>query len=123
MNQMIDDVEDEEPFSDQDEPEFNDEGNEGNANEVNLKRGPWTAAEDAMLLKYVEINGVGDWNQVHKKSDLLRCGKSCRLRWTNHLRPNLKKEPFTPDEEHTIMKLHIEWGNKWARIAKCVSIL
>ncbi|KAJ8764641.1 hypothetical protein K2173_006723 [Erythroxylum novogranatense] len=82
-----------------------------------LKKGPWTAAEDDVLMEYVRKHGEGNWNSVQKYYGLLRCGKSCRLRWANHLRPNLKKGSFTPEEERTIMELHAKLGNKWARMA------
>ncbi|KAL1216982.1 Transcription factor [Cardamine amara subsp. amara] len=82
-----------------------------------LKKGPWTATEDAILTEYVRKHGEGNWNAVQKNSGLLRCGKSCRLRWANHLRPNLKKGSFTPDEEKIIIDLHAKLGNKWARMA------
>ncbi|KAF2292221.1 hypothetical protein GH714_017185 [Hevea brasiliensis] len=82
-----------------------------------LKKGPWTAAEDAILIEYVKKHGEGNWNSVQKNSGLMRCGKSCRLRWANHLRPNLKKGSFTPEEERIIIELHAKLGNKWARMA------
>ncbi|KAL8090211.1 hypothetical protein AgCh_039617 [Apium graveolens] len=82
-----------------------------------LKKGPWTSAEDAILVEYVEKHGEGNWNAVQKHSGLFRCGKSCRLRWANHLRPDLKKGSFTPDEERRIIELHAKMGNKWARMA------
>ncbi|KAL6527976.1 hypothetical protein OROHE_014926 [Orobanche hederae] len=82
-----------------------------------LKKGPWTSAEDAILVDYVNKHGEGNWNSVQKHSGLSRCGKSCRLRWANHLRPNLKKGAFTPEEERLIMQLHAKMGNKWARMA------
>lgn len=82
-----------------------------------LKKGPWTSAEDAILVSYVTRYGEGNWNSVQKHSGLFRCGKSCRLRWANHLRPNLKKGAFTPEEEHIIVDLHAKLGNKWARMA------
>ncbi|CAA7406127.1 unnamed protein product [Spirodela intermedia] len=83
----------------------------------NLKKGPWTSAEDEILLDHVKKHGEGNWNAVQKHTGLLRCGKSCRLRWTNHLRPNLKKGPFSEEEEQLIVELHFKMGNKWARIA------
>ncbi|XP_044466390.1 transcription factor MYB101-like [Mangifera indica] len=83
----------------------------------NLKKGPWTAAEDAILMEYVKKHGEGNWNSVQKNTGLMRCGKSCRLRWANHLRPNLKKGSFTPEEERIIIELHAKMGNKWARMA------
>jgi len=88
-----------------------------------LKKGPWTAAEDAVLIEHVKKNGEGNWNSVQKNTGLPRCGKSCRLRWTNHLRPNLKKGSFTPEEERLILKLHAQLGNKWARMATQVMSL
>ncbi|KAF2608489.1 hypothetical protein F2Q68_00045169, partial [Brassica cretica] len=48
---------------------------------------------------------------------LLRCGKSCRLRWTNYLRPDIKRGPFTPQEEKLVVQLHAILGNRWAAIA------
>ena len=90
-------------------------GNSGGG--VGLKKGPWTAAEDAILVEYVTKHGEGNWNSVQKNSGLARCGKSCRLRWANHLRPNLKKGSFSADEERLILELHAQLGNKWARMA------
>jgi myb proto-oncogene protein len=88
-----------------------------------LKKGPWTSAEDSILISYVTKHGEGNWNSVQKHSGLFRCGKSCRLRWANHLRPNLKKGAFTPEEECTIVELHSKLGNKWARMAAQVLFL
>ncbi|KAJ4977427.1 hypothetical protein NE237_002533 [Protea cynaroides] len=89
----------------------------GGGSSGSLKKGPWTAAEDAILMEYVKKHGEGNWNAVQKNSGLSRCGKSCRLRWANHLRPNLKKGSFSPDEERLILELHAKLGNKWARMA------
>ena len=88
-----------------------------------LKKGPWTPAEDAILVEHVRRHGEGNWNAVRRHSGLARCGKSCRLRWANHLRPNLKKGSFAPDEELLILRLHAQLGNKWARIAAQVFLL
>ncbi|KAL9234840.1 hypothetical protein vseg_009663 [Gypsophila vaccaria] len=82
-----------------------------------LKKGPWTSAEDSILVEYVTKHGEGNWNAVQKHSGLSRCGKSCRLRWANHLRPDLKKGAITPEEEERIIELHAKMGNKWARMA------
>lgn len=89
----------------------------GNGGGGSLKKGPWTSAEDAILVEYVKKHGEGNWNAVQKHSGLFRCGKSCRLRWANHLRPNLKKGAFTAEEEQIIIELHAKLGNKWARMA------
>ncbi|GFP79547.1 transcription factor gamyb [Phtheirospermum japonicum] len=76
-----------------------------------------------ILVEYVKKHGEGNWNAVQRNSGLMRCGKSCRLRWANHLRPNLKKGAFTPEEEKLIVELHAKLGNKWARMAAQVYFL
>ena len=86
-----------------------------------LKKGPWTQAEDKLLVDHVRRHGEGNWNAVRRETGLQRCGKSCRLRWANHLRPNLRKGPFSPEEERQILRLHGLIGNKWARISSHVS--
>ncbi|KAL2337307.1 hypothetical protein Fmac_011753 [Flemingia macrophylla] len=113
MSQMTNEVNDNVHRNDQAGPQSNDEGN----GDVVLKKGPWTSAEDAILVNYVNKHGEGNWNAVQKYSGLSRCGKSCRLRWANHLRPNLKKGAFTAQEERLIAELHAKMGNKWARMA------
>ncbi|XP_020585945.1 myb-related protein 308-like isoform X2 [Phalaenopsis equestris] len=84
---------------------------------LNVKKGLWTPEEDAKLLAYVSTHGTGNWTNVPKKAGLKRCGKSCRLRWTNYLRPNLKHEGFTPQEEELIVALHATIGSRWSMIA------
>ena len=90
--------------------------------EVPLKKGQWTSQEDEILAEYVKNHGEGNWNAVQQNSGLARSGKSCRLRWTNHLRPNLKKGAFTYEEERKILMLHAAMGNKWSKIAAQVCI-
>jgi len=85
-------------------------------NERTFKRGPWTAEEDALLIDYVKKHGERHWNCV-QNTGLIRCGKSCRLRWTNHLHPDLKKGAFSPEEERIVLELHAKLGNKWSKIA------
>ncbi|GLU12281.1 hypothetical protein SLE2022_289750 [Rubroshorea leprosula] len=85
---------------------------------LNVKRGLWTAEEDAKMLAYVSKHGTGNWTVVPKKAGLRRCGKSCRLRWTNYLRPDLKHENFTPEEEELIILLHATIGSRWSIIAQ-----
>ncbi|CAM8954690.1 unnamed protein product [Rhodiola kirilowii] len=80
-------------------------------------RGPWSPAEDLRLICYIQKYGHDNWRALPKQAGLLRCGKSCRLRWINYLRPDLKRGNFTAKEEETIIKLHESIGNKWSRIA------
>ncbi|KAJ4850747.1 hypothetical protein Tsubulata_019313 [Turnera subulata] len=83
-----------------------------------LKKGPWTVEEDQKLLAYVQEHGHGSWRSLPVKAGLQRCGKSCRLRWTNYLRPDIKRGKFSLPEEQTIIQLHALLGNRWSAIAK-----
>ncbi|KAL2921447.1 Transcription factor MYB93 [Bienertia sinuspersici] len=85
--------------------------------ESGLKKGPWTPEEDQKLVAYIERHGHGSWRALPKLAGLNRCGKSCRLRWTNYLRPDIKRGKFSDDEEQTIINLHSVLGNKWSAIA------
>lgn len=84
---------------------------------VGLNRGPWTPEEDLRLANYIEAHGEGGWRTLPKKAGLLRCGKSCRLRWMNYLRPDVKHGHILPEEEDLILRLHRLLGNRWSLIA------
>ncbi|XP_072996258.1 transcription factor MYB12-like [Typha latifolia] len=84
---------------------------------VGLKKGRWTAEEDEILVRYITANGEGSWRSLPKNAGLLRCGKSCRLRWINYLRADLKRGNISKEEEEIIIKLHATLGNKWSVIA------
>ncbi|KAH0751598.1 hypothetical protein KY285_004746 [Solanum tuberosum] len=82
-----------------------------------LKKGPWTPEEDQKLIQYIQVHGPGNWRNLPKNAGLQRCGKSCRLRWTNYLRPDIRRGRFSFEEEETIIQLHSVLGNKWSAIA------
>ncbi|XP_021599899.1 transcription factor MYB41 [Manihot esculenta] len=82
-----------------------------------LKKGPWTPEEDEKLVDYINRNGHESWTNLPKLAGLNRCGKSCRLRWINYLRPDIKRGKFSQEEERLIVNLHSVLGNKWSRIA------
>ncbi|XP_073146412.1 uncharacterized protein [Henckelia pumila] len=84
---------------------------------VGLRRGRWTAEEDQILRNYIHHNGEGSWRSLPKNAGLLRCGKSCRLRWINYLRSDLKRGNFSSEEEDIIVNLHASLGNRWCLIA------
>ncbi|KAL3753007.1 hypothetical protein ACJRO7_000407 [Eucalyptus globulus] len=84
---------------------------------VGLKRGRWTAEEDEILTNYIQAHGEGSWRSLPKNAGLLRCGKSCRLRWINYLRSDLKRGNITAEEEKLIVQLHATLGNRWSLIA------
>ncbi|CAO2203332.1 unnamed protein product [Urochloa humidicola] len=84
---------------------------------VGLKKGRWTKEEDEILARYIKEHGEGAWRSLPKNAGLLRCGKSCRLRWINYLRADLKRGNISEEEEEMIIKLHATLGNRWSLIA------
>ncbi|CAL9748959.1 unnamed protein product [Musa acuminata subsp. burmannicoides] len=85
-----------------------------------IRRGPWTTEEDLVLIKYVAQHGEGRWNALARCAGLKRTGKSCRLRWLNYLRPDVRRGNITPEEQLLILDLHSRWGNRWSKIAQCL---
>ncbi|XVE76125.1 hypothetical protein DITRI_Ditri12bG0148300 [Diplodiscus trichospermus] len=85
---------------------------------ANVKKGPWSPEEDAKLKEYIEKHGTGgNWIALPQKAGLKRCGKSCRLRWLNYLRPNIKHGEFSDDEDRIICTLFASIGSRWSIIA------
>ncbi|KAK9091704.1 hypothetical protein Sjap_024881 [Stephania japonica] len=80
-------------------------------------KGAWSKQEDQKLADYIRVHGESCWRSIPRAAGLLRCGKSCRLRWINYLRPDLKRGNFGEDEEDLIIKLHALLGNRWSLIA------
>ena len=80
---------------------------------LGVKKGPWTAEEDKKLINFILTNGQCCWRAVPKLAGLKRCGKSCRLRWTNYLRPDLKRGLLTEAEEQLVIDLHARLGNRF----------
>ncbi|KAD7480293.1 hypothetical protein R6Q59_009070 [Mikania micrantha] len=82
-----------------------------------IKKGAWSEEEDNKLRDYIERYGHWNWRELPKYAGLARCGKSCRLRWMNYLRPSVKRGNFSKEEEDLIIKFHQKMGNKWSAIA------
>uniref|UniRef100_A0ACD5VKM5 Uncharacterized protein n=1 Tax=Avena sativa TaxID=4498 RepID=A0ACD5VKM5_AVESA len=90
----------------------------GDGGEANKERkGLWSPEEDERLYSRITRHGVSTWSSVAQLAGLRRSGKSCRLRWMNYLRPDLKKEPISKREEETIIALQKSLGNRWSVIA------
>nr|GLL32967.1 transcription factor MYB24-like [Ipomoea trifida] len=87
-----------------------------------LRRGPWTLEEDTLLIKYIAAHGEGRWNALAKCAGLRRTGKSCRLRWLNYLKPDIKRGNLTPQEQILILELHSKWGNRVQKQARQLKI-
>ncbi|GMN36866.1 hypothetical protein TIFTF001_006368 [Ficus carica] len=90
----------------------------GNCSNGGSNRRAWTAMEDKILTEYIKIHGAGQWNYLPEKTGLVRCGKSCRLRWLNYLKPGVKRGNITQEEEDIIIRLHQKLGNRWSLIAE-----
>ncbi|KAK4408479.1 Transcription factor [Sesamum angolense] len=85
---------------------------------ANVKKGPWSPEEDAKLKEFIEKFGTGgNWIALPQKAGLKRCGKSCRLRWLNYLRPNIKHGEFSDEEDRIICTLYASIGSRWSIIA------
>ncbi|KAL6190333.1 hypothetical protein ACLB2K_036731 [Fragaria x ananassa] len=89
-----------------------------NEEENELRKGPWTLDEDTLLIHYIANHGEGHWNALAKCAGLNRTGKSCRLRWLNYLKPDIKRGNLTLQEQLLILELHSKWGNRWSKIAQ-----
>uniref|UniRef100_A0A7N1A9H7 Uncharacterized protein n=1 Tax=Kalanchoe fedtschenkoi TaxID=63787 RepID=A0A7N1A9H7_KALFE len=84
---------------------------------ASLKKGPWTSDEDEILTNHINLHGHPNWRALPRLAGLARCGKSCRLRWTNYLQPGIKRGNFTREEEEIIIQSHQLLGNRWSAIA------
>lgn len=86
---------------------------------LKIRKGLWSPEEDEKLFNYMMNNSLlgRSWNHVAKQIGLQRCGKSCRLRWINYLRPGLKHTAISPEEEQLILYLHSILGNRWSQIS------
>ncbi|KAG6417875.1 hypothetical protein SASPL_120072 [Salvia splendens] len=85
---------------------------------ANVKKGPWSPEEDEKLKDFINNYGpAGNWIALPQKAGLKRCGKSCRLRWLNYLRPNIKHGQFSDDEDRIICSLYGTIGSRWSIIA------
>ncbi|CAL4951855.1 unnamed protein product [Urochloa decumbens] len=85
--------------------------------EKKVRKGLWSPEEDERLATHIARFGVSCWSSIPEIAGLQRCGKSCRLRWMNYLRPDLKRGRFSQQEEDHIIALHKALGNSWSQIA------
>ncbi|KAI3995078.1 hypothetical protein MKX01_036957 [Papaver californicum] len=88
-----------------------------NNNYATLIKGQWTDEEDRLLVDLVKQYGERKWAQIAQKL-LGRAGKQCRERWHHHLRPDIKKDTWSEEEEMILVEAHEKIGNRWAEIAK-----
>ncbi|KAI3718801.1 hypothetical protein L6452_19685 [Arctium lappa] len=84
---------------------------------TDLKKGSWSLEEDEKLISYINRYGIWNWSQMPRFAGLSRSGKSCRLRWMNYLKPNVKRGNFSKEEDEIILHSHSYLGNRWSAIA------
>ncbi|XP_040377038.1 uncharacterized protein LOC102718505 [Oryza brachyantha] len=82
-------------------------------------KGAWTRQEDEVLKQMVILHGDRKWSTI-AKSLPGRIGKQCRERWTNHLRPDIKKDVWTEEDDAMLIEAHKTYGNRWSVIARCL---
>ncbi|KAK6143236.1 hypothetical protein DH2020_023584 [Rehmannia glutinosa] len=80
-------------------------------------KGQWTTDEDRLLIRLVKKYGERKWSVIAQMLNG-RIGKQCRERWHNHLRPDIKKDVWTEEEDKILIDIHARVGNKWAEIAR-----
>ncbi|XP_076916246.1 transcription factor MYB119-like [Bidens hawaiensis] len=81
----------------------------------------WTTEEDSKLNALVTEFGTKTWSRI---SSFMggRSGKQCRERWYNNLRPDIKFDAWTEEEERILIDAHESKGNKWSQIAKLLPV-
>ncbi|KAK7377380.1 hypothetical protein VNO80_02804 [Phaseolus coccineus] len=77
----------------------------------------WREDEDEKLIQLVQEHGPQHWNAIAQHIQG-RSGKSCRLRWRNHLSPGVNRNPFSKEEEERLIAAREFYGAKWATISK-----
>ena len=81
---------------------------------------PWTPQEDAIILDHVNRHGTKAWSLLRHGSESCpgRTGKQMRERWHNQLDPNIRKDPWTLDEDQRLLLAYQRLGSRWAEISK-----
>ena len=92
----------------------------GTSKGEHAERRYWTPKEDAILVQWVTQNEgkKGVWAQLVREKLPHRTRKQCRARWYYHLKPGIKKGPFSAEEDKTLMEAYGKLGNKWTEISK-----
>lgn len=82
-------------------------------------RTTWTKEEEKKLVELVDAHGEGRWKAVAEQLGN-KTGKQCREKWKNQLRPSIRNDPWTDQEEEIFVGAHMMYGNRWSFIAQCL---
>ena len=77
----------------------------------------FTPEEDERLKMLVMRHGTNSWNIVSQFMGN-RNPRQCRERWKNYVDPDLRSDPWTPEEDDLLLKKYRELGPRWNKIAK-----
>jgi hypothetical protein len=86
-------------------------------NDLKSASRPWTRDEDNMIMEHVQRHGTKSWSLLACQISG-RTGKQMRERWHNQLDPNIRKDPWTPEEDQRLLMAYQRLGSRWAEISK-----
>lgn len=83
----------------------------------------WTAEDDQALITAMTTHArksprqhkITDWHKICK--GLPRSAKQCRERWVNYLSDEVRRTPFSEEEDESLLTLYGHHGKKWSVIA------
>ncbi|MCJ8746831.1 hypothetical protein PDJAM_G00146260 [Pangasius djambal] len=82
-----------------------------------IKKGPWTKDEDRLLLNAVKKYGCKEWWKIRLEVPG-RTDNSCRDRYLDCLRDDIKRGTWSDEEVELLTKLVEKYGvGKWSKIA------
>ena len=84
--------------------------------QLNKTVNEWTAEEDERFTKQIQICGTHNW-KIIAEHFAGKSAKHCRLRWHNHLNPDIKRIGWSREEDQILLQYHRQLGNKWARVS------
>ena len=88
----------------------------------NKIRRRWSEEEDEKLKTLLAHAADNDnenhlgWTEVAEQIKT-RNANQCRERWSNHLRPGIRRGEWTSEEDEAIVRLQKQHGNRWSMIS------
>lgn len=81
-----------------------------------FKKGKWSSEEDKLILNLIGTFGK-NWSLISKYFKR-RSSRQIKVRYVNHLSPDLKKSKFDKNEDDMILNLYAKLGNNWSQYVK-----